>query len=523
MSSQPPIFSAFPSAPSIIMRELESFALLSVLCCAIAYFWSGSFKSSLPLPPGPKASWSGRVDLPRIRPWLTYAEWKDVYGDLIYIRVFGNPILVLNSAAVAADLLEKRGGNYSSRPKRVMVVDLIGWDWLVSAFQYGSWWRRHRIMFTRHLPQNESSSIRHPLQIQETHVLLRSLLHSPLEFRYHIRKLAAGIILKMTYGLRVGTGDEYTVLADRAIASLAQAGIFGTYLVDYMPFLKHAPAWFPFKRKALEWRKLTRAMLNSPFACVKDELAKGVASKCMVSEELERSEGADPTGESVIKNVAATMFTAGADTVVSALSTFFLVMAIYPDVQKQAQKEMDQIIGHGQRLPLLTDRSQLPFIDYICYELLRWNPVTPLGIAHYVQEEDEYNGFRIPAGTTVLPNVWAILHDPDMYPAPLTFNPQRFAPENRENGLNQIPDPAFGFGRRACPGKFLAFDTMWIVVASMLTVYSISKEIDETGAVKEPIVEFTPHLLSHPMPFACTIVPRSAAARQLIVQTELDN
>ncbi|KAJ6604729.1 cytochrome P450 [Mycena vulgaris] len=509
------------------MRELsslESLTLLSLLFSAVAYFWSAPFKSSLPFPPGPKTNWLGRVvDLPRIRPWLTYAEWRHVYGDLIYIRVFGNPILVLNSATVTSDLLEKRSGNYSSRPIRTMVVELIGWDWLVSAFPYGSWWRRHRLMFSRHLPLNESSTTQHPLQIQETHAMLRSLLHSPLEFRYHIRKTAASIILKMTYGLTVGTGDEYTVLADNAIASLAQAGIFGTYLVDYMPFLKHAPSWLPFQRKALQWRKLTRAMLNTPFTSVQEELAKGIASKCMVSEELERLSGtADPAEESIIKNVAATMYAAGADTVVSAISTFFLVMALYPDVQRLGQKEIDKTIGHGQRLPLLTDRSQLPFIDYICYELLRWNPVTPLGIAHYVQEEDEYNGFRIPAGTTVLPNVWAILHDPDMYPEPLVFNPQRFTPENRAHGMNQIPDPAFGFGRRVCPGRILAFDTLWIVVASMLAVYNISKEIDETGAVKEPVVEFTPHLLSHPMPFGCTIAPRSAAARHLIVQTEID-
>ncbi|KAJ7110135.1 cytochrome P450 [Mycena epipterygia] len=516
------------------MRELsslESFTLLSLLCCAVAYLWSWSpsrLRGHLPLPPGPKANWLGNVvDLPRVRPWLTYAQWKDVYGDLIYIRVFGNPILVLNSAAVTSDLLEKRGGNYSSRPIRTMIVELIGWDWLVSAFPYGSWWQRHRAMFHRNLPANDSCNARHPLQIQETHTMLRSLLVSPLEFRYHVRKTAASIILKMTYGVHVGTGDEYTVLADRALASLAQAGIFGTYLVDYMPFLKYAPSWFSFQRKAREWRKHTRAMLNLPFASVKEELAQGTASRCMVSEELERLSGEpNPAEESIVKNVAATMYAAGADTVVSAISTFFLVMAIHPDVQTRAQQELDNVLGHGQRLPAFTDRPQLPFIDYICYELLRWNPVTPLGIAHYVAEDDEYKGFRIPKESffpvNLLPNVWAILHDPDMYPEPLTFNPQRFAPENRVNGINQIPDPAFGFGRRLCPGKFLATDTMWIVVASMLAVYNISKEIDETGAVKEPVVEFTPHLLSHPMPFSCTITPRSAEARQLIVQTDID-
>ena len=76
-------------------------------------------------------------------------------------------------------------------------------------------------------------------------------------------------------------------------------------------------------------------------------------------------------------------------------------------------------------------------------------------------------------------------------------------------------------------------------MASVLAVYDITKEMDENGKPKEPIVEFTPHSLrlvtnvivdfqaylsvsSHPIPFGCTITPRSAAARELIVQTDLD-
>ncbi|KAJ7169958.1 cytochrome P450 [Mycena filopes] len=507
---------------------LEYFTLFSLLCCAAAVYCSplalNSRRVGLPLPPGPKANWLGYVvELPRIRPWLTYAQWKDLYGDLIYIRVFGNPILVINSAAAASELLEKRGGKYSSRPVRTMIVDLIGWDWLVSAFPYGSWWQSHRVMFHRHLPANESAIGWHPLQIQETHALIRRLLDNPKEFRYHIRKTSACIVLNMTYGPRVGADDDYILLADKALASLAEAGIFGTYLVDYLPFLKYAPSFFSFRRKALKWRQLTRAMLNTPFTSVKEDVARGTASKCLVSEELERLPGAaDPRArEATIKNVAATLYAAGADTTTSALCAFFLAMCLYPDVQAQAQAEIDKVLGHERRLPLFTDRPQLPFIACICHELLRWNPVTPLGIAHYNTDEDVYNGYRIPKGTTVLPNVWAILHDPEMYPDPLFFNPQRFAPENRANGLNQIPDPAFGFGRRLCPGKFLAFDTLWIVVATILTVYNISKEIDETGQVKEPVAEFTPHSLSHPMPFACTISCRSTDARRLILQTEL--
>jgi cytochrome P450 len=80
-------------------------------------------------------------------------------------------------------------------------------------------------------------------------------------------------------------------------------------------------------------------------------------------------------------------------------------MLVYPEVQKRAQKELDDVLAMD-RLPTFVDRSELPYIDCITWECLRWNPVLPMGLAHYVSDNDEYNGYFIPRGTSVLPNVW---------------------------------------------------------------------------------------------------------------------
>lgn len=497
--------------------------LVTLLICRFAPTNQGY--SRLPLPPGPKSSWLGKVSLPQKYPWRTYAQWKEIYGDIIYIYVFGNPILVLNSARAANDLLERRSSNYSSRPIRTMIVELIGWDWLFSSMTYGNRWKRHRNMFHIYFRPNDSSD-HHPLQVKETHTLLRNLLDHPDDFRYYSRRVAAAIILNVTYGHQVAEGgDDYVALADRALSSLAQAGIFGTYLVDYLPILKYVPTWFPFasfKRRAVEWRKSTREMVNKPFDMIKDEMRKGTATICLVAQELEkRASGFDFEDEDIIKNVAATSYAAGSDTFVSAVVSFFLVAALYPEIQAKAQQELDSIIV--DRLPYFNDRPQLPYMECLCYELLRWNPVTPMGIAHYATDDDEYQGYRIPRGTTVLPNVWAILHDPTVYPDPMAFNPSRFQDRkhNASIGINPLPEPAFGFGRRMCPGRWFAFDAIWIVVASILSVYEISKATDESGETVEPKVEYTSHLLSHPKPFKCRIIPRSPQARSLIQQTEI--
>lgn len=72
-------------------------------------------------------------------------------------------------------------------------------------------------------------------------------------------------------------------------------------------------------------------------------------------------------------------------------------MAMHPEVQKKAQREIDTVTG-GDRLATLEDLRSLPYIEAIFREILRWRPVTPLGVAHCTYAEDVYEGHYIPKG-----------------------------------------------------------------------------------------------------------------------------
>ena len=80
-------------------------------------------------------------------------------------------------------------------------------------------------------------------------------------------------------------------------------------------------------------------------------------------------------------------------------------MTIHPDVRRRGQAELDALVG-PDRLPVFSDRQSLPYVAAIVKECLRWHSVLPLGIPHRAIREDEYNGWRIPAGTVLLPNAW---------------------------------------------------------------------------------------------------------------------
>jgi cytochrome P450 len=60
------------------------------------------------------------------------------------------------------------------------------------------------------------------------------------------------------------------------------------------------------------------------------------------------------------------------------MMTFFLAMALHPNIMRKVQHDLDAVTGRD-RLPTFEDRERLPFIDAVCREVLRWQPVTPLG------------------------------------------------------------------------------------------------------------------------------------------------
>ena len=99
-------------------------------------------------------------------------------------------------------------------------------------------------------------------------------------------------------------------------------------------------------------------------------------------------------------------------------------MALYPEVQKKAQAEIDAVIG-TTRLPDFHDRPSLPYINAVVKESSRWNLVAPVGRSfvfiivatiltnseggpHVSTNDDEYNGFYIPKGTVMMGNAWLV-------------------------------------------------------------------------------------------------------------------
>ena len=82
-------------------------------------------------------------------------------------------------------------------------------------------------------------------------------------------------------------------------------------------------------------------------------------------------------------------------------------MTLFPEVQRKAQDEIDRVVGND-RLPGFEDRDQLPYVDAIVKEVLRWHPIGPMGLPHTSTEDDTYEGYFIPKGALLMANIWFV-------------------------------------------------------------------------------------------------------------------
>ncbi|KZT19604.1 cytochrome P450 [Neolentinus lepideus HHB14362 ss-1] len=493
-----------------------------VILCVVLY---GAFllrwlskRTRLPPGPFPFPLLGNLPHLPRSQEWTTYADWGKQYGDVIRVcTLFGRSFYVLNSRKSITDLLDARSHIYSDRPHLVMANDIMGWGDTVVMSHYGQRFRNYRKILKNGLGQGAIRTYV-PLLEDEAVSYLESLVETPKSFVQHFRRTSGAIALKIAYGYDITSdGDTLLHITEQALNMFSIAALPGMWLVDTIPFLKYAPDWLPFaefKRQGKRTRQLIVDMIAIPFEGVKRQLKDGTAKPSFTAELLEANRSnKGVNSEDDIKWVATGLYTGQADTTVAAMETFFLAMMLHPDVQVKAQAEVDRVTSR-QRLPKLDDRESLPYVESVVREVLRWHPVVTM-VAHAVTQDDTYRTYHVPKGTTLVANIWAALHDEDVYSKPEEFRPERFLPP--ENAPN--PDSfVFGFGRRSCPGILVAHATIFLLVASTLAAFTISKETDAKGAPLEPELIYCSGVVSRPKAFECKVKPRFTTTEELISQ-----
>ncbi|KAI0724642.1 cytochrome P450 [Fomitopsis betulina] len=506
---------------------IPSYAYI-VAALVIVLVYRKSARRTPPLPPGPKRlPLIGNVLEPiSSHPEHTFALWAKQYGDLVYAEFFGHGTLIINSQHIAHELLEKRGSKYSGRPRLTMLREVLGWEMITGFLPYPSESHRKGRKWTYSAFGDKKSAQKHDaLQQRETCVMLLNMMDTPDNYAMHIKRFVAALILESVYGHHITSlDDKYVMMIDRAAEESTKTGPAGGTPVDFMPILQHVPAWMPgagWKRKALRTRELVMECQDAPYRMTRDATLAGQPGDSLVGMLVENSHREGTLEQDVpdIRGVAGSAYAAGTDTTKASYLTFIMAMVIYPNVYKKAQEEVDRVIGRD-RLPTHEDRENLPYIECILKEVYRWHPPIPLGLPHYVTEDDEYDGYWIPKDTTVMTNLWSICRDERVYNDPHSFIPERFM-SSEGSSVSELDDPynvAFGHGRRLCAGRLFADRALFLAFSSTAATLDIRKARDSEGREITPKAAWVPAFISPPEDFECVMSPRSAAARNLVAE-----
>ncbi|THU79223.1 cytochrome P450 [Dendrothele bispora CBS 962.96] len=487
------------------MDIISPFLILFLSLAVVRWYTAAKNKK---YPPGPPAKpiIGNILKVPGSGAWYTLTDWMKTYGDLIFLHGLGNKVLVVNNFEFINDLFEKRWNNYSDRPKFTVAGELMELERCASSLlPYGPEWREHRRL--THLAINTRTIPNYHVVQEDVAAILNSdLLRSPEQFLEHLQLAAGRIVLLVTYGIFAeDIHNSYIMNAEESMKIVGKALNPGAYLADLIPILKYLPSWVPFQKEAQEGKEKLRKHAELPYLHVKKMMSEGIAPQSF-TKDLLSSGNTDPGFDYRGMWVASTFATS---------ATFILAMALNPEVQKRAQVEIDTVIGTG-RTPAITDASELPYTMALIKETMRWHPPVPFSIPRRTTQDDIFNGYFIPKDTVVIPNLWYISLMTLGSFSRSVENPEQFNPDRYLNKdmSNPIPDPSewvFGTGRRICPGRYLAENSLKAIVTGILSAFDILPPENESI-----VPNFTPTHISYPEPFKCRICPRSQEKQQLI-------
>jgi cytochrome P450 len=275
-----------------------------------------------------------------------------------------------------------------------------------------------------HVTQVKAATSYQPLQEKESARLVNDLAQQPSQYKALFQRYASALILRLTYGLEIETGEEEIVkLVYANQANFERVAAPGKYLVDLLPILMWLPSWVaPFKQEAAAHRKREETLFSNLVKGVEGDIASGKAGSSFTRMWLENKEKfgvSDLQGTYVMGG----LYSAAASTTASLAMSWVLMMVLNPTWLKKLQVELDSVVGKD-RLPTFDDLPRLPMVRAVIKEVARLRPVTAggnsllcktvmvasvdsiSGIPHKNTKDDVYDGYFIPKGSIIYPNLW---------------------------------------------------------------------------------------------------------------------
>ncbi|KAL4768022.1 cytochrome P450 [Aspergillus nidulans var. acristatus] len=452
--------------------------LLGSLCVAIWQRSGGSKRP--PLPPRPRGSLllGNLLEVTKASKeslqHLLMHTWAREHGEIFRVRL--GPEIMDRSSAVS-----------SERPRWIVSNELIC-NRLNVLLLHGSdpRWKSQRRVINSYMTSVSRADAGLPILHYETAKFLHDVTNNPgatqdssLILRL-IARYTYSAFATQTFGMDVPSADDPIIsyIHETGLAQILGT-IPGMHMVDIFTWLNYLPPclkpWEQDARKRfkrdLEWCMTRLERIKNP------KFSGKYMAEAFLPSVLKAPDRGGFTEEEAAY-LSLQLIIGAADTSQISTWSFLEAMLQYPDVQQKARAEIEAVVG--DRLPEFSDLEHIPYVRCIMKELWRWRPPVSLGHPHVTTKDIVYNGQRIPKGSRLHLNAWAISHDPKRHEDPERFWPERYANDHTTT-MQSINSPdvtkrdhfAFGAGRRICPGYHVAERSLAIAIMRILWAFDI--------------------------------------------------
>ncbi|XP_055997286.1 cytochrome P450 2C15-like [Ostrea edulis] len=450
-------------------------AIVVVLVCLI---WSltGRRKG---LPPGPPCfPIIGNVGL--FKPsesTQAHRKLREIYGDVYSVMVFHKPMIIVNGFQRIRELLVKHGDVLSERPKvfpSEVIAKRRGLVW-----SSGSLWKEQRTFALTTMRKFGFGRRCMESQIMEEVDCFMKELEKYESKAFDIRVLlnttVSNVICSLIFGKRFDYEDvkfkRMMFLFNELVASLN---------VSFRAFI------FPWLHN-IRMSKLDTAeeSANAVFAFVTEIIEEHRRNfdednindyiDAYLLEQKQRSEIDTTFTDEQLQHTVRDFFGAGTETTSTLLLWALLYLVHHQEWQKNLQEDIDDVVGVGQ--PKMEHKERLPRVEAFILEIQRVANLLPMNLPRTTNEDFTYNGYIFPKDAIVFCVLDSVLSDPEIYPEPSQFKPERFLDDDGKCiGEKKDKLVPFSLGRRQCLGQSLAKMELFLFLTRLLQTFEVKPE-----------------------------------------------
>ncbi|GAA0156575.1 oxygenase [Lithospermum erythrorhizon] len=432
------------------------------------------------LPPGPfPLPLIGNLHLIGKKPHKSFANLSKTYGPIMSIQLGQVHTVVITSPALAKEVLKKQDLAFSSRYTPDAVHALDHYKYSAAWIPIGPRFRSLRKIMNTHMFSSTSLDSNQHLRLSKIQELIAyctkySQSGEPLHIRRAIFKTTLNLISNTIFSKDLTDpfadsekDEEFHDLVTNIFDELGKAN-----MVDFFPFLEKFDLQGIRGRMIVYFEKMLKIFGGLIDERVRQKLSMdGTEYHDMLKILLTLSEeNPEDIDRKHIEHLCLDLFAAATDTTTVTVEWAMAEVLRSSRIKKKIEDELAQVIGRGKVVEE-ADIERLPYLSCVVKETFRLHPAGPTLIPRKAEQNVDIFGFRVPKGSRLLINAWAIGRDSSFFEDSDIYWPDRFLKSNidvRGHDFELIP---FGSGRRSCPGLPLAYRMVPVMLGSLLNSF----------------------------------------------------